>query len=573
MRLHQMLIAFSVLVPALLFAGATWQNYKEVMREGRETISRTTAIMHEHARKVFETEELMLGLVNERVGNRDWAAVEGQTTNQFLRQLMEPLEQAISVWVADENGTIRAGSQNWEPGSGISDRDFFTIHRDSVIGTYVSEIFVGRATQLASFAISRRRSTPDGEFGGTIHVGASPEYFARFYADASPSYAHFALLLRTDGAILARSPQVSGGPNSLPPTGPLMRRMAAQPIRGSMQMRLAFDGIDRLYEYRRVGAYPVYVVFGVEPNVILKPWRENVRVYGLVAGAAALTLLLVSWLALRRALSEQNALMRLRQENTQRLAAEEQLRHSQRMDAVGQLTGGVAHDFNNLLTAILGNLELIQRASAENRPETERRDAHAKITRLADTAIKAVQRGTTLTRSLLAFSRTQPLQTEAVDTNALLRDFADLVRQAMGVTIDVDVVLADDLPRCQADAAQLEAAILNMAINARHAMPHGGRLRIETGLADLNAPDLAGNTEAQPGRFIRISVADTGQGMPPEVAAKAFEPFFTTKPIGQGTGLGLSQVFGFVRQLGGHVTLRSTLNEGTCIELFLPVAS
>jgi len=573
LRLHRLLLAAALLVPAILFGGAAWQDYGAVLREGRATITRTTAIMHEHARKVFETEELMLALVDQRVDGQTWSTISDPATSAFLRQLKEPMEQAVSVWIADGTGAIRAGSQPWEPGSGIASRDYFNVHRTGSVGTYISEQFIGRATGTVSFAISRRRSTPDGAFDGTMHVAASPEYFERFYAEAGAPYAHLALLLRADGAILASSPPFSNAPQRLPPAGVLMRQIDAQPLGGTFDSRLALDGVERYYEYRRVGAYPVYVVFGVGRHALLAPWRENIRVYGLFAGFAALTLLGVSWLALRRAQAEQAALAQLRQENTQRLAAEQQLRHAQSMDAVGQLTGGVAHDFNNLLTAIHGNLELILRATRNDGPVPERRGSHAKISRLATTAIKAVQRGSAMTKSLLAFSRTAPLQTEALDVNALLREFADLVRQAVGVAISVEFTPGEDLPRCWCDAAQLEAAILNLAINARDAMPDGGRLRIATGTAALSAHDLVGNSEAHAGQFVSVTVEDTGQGMPPEVAAKAFEPFFTTKPIGQGTGLGLSQVFGFARQLGGHVTLRSTPGYGTAITLFLPAVA
>ena len=571
-RLHQLLFAAALLVPAALFGGAAWLNYHDVLREGRETVGRTVAIMHEHARKVFETEELLLALVTERVDGMSWDQIAEPGTSQFLRKLKAPLEQAVSVWVADATGRIRAGSQPAPDDEGIVSRDFFKVHQNADVGTYVSEGFVGRATGMASFAISRRITRADGSFRGTVHVAASPEYFARFYAEAAPPYAHFAALLRQDGAFLARDPPLPGAPLRLPPKGLLMDKIAAQPAGGAFDAALRLDGVHRFYEYRQVGNYPVYVLFGVERSVLLGQWHDNMEIYGLFAAAASLTLSLVSWFALHRARAEQAALALLRHENAQRLAAEQQLRHAQRMDAVGQLTGGVAHDFNNLLTAILGNLELILRTTGENRPDDERRTAHAKITRLAGTAIKAVQRGSMLTKSLLAFSRTQPLQTQTLDVNVLLDEFSDLMRQAVGVKITVEIVPAPNLPQCRVDAAQLEAAILNMAINARDVMPDGGRIRIATGTAAVSAHDLQGNTEAQPGSFVTIMVEDTGDGMPPDVAAKAFEPFFTTKPIGSGTGLGLSQVFGFVRQLGGHVTLRSTVGHGTTITLFLPEA-
>ena len=581
-RLHQILLAAALLVPAALFAAAAWHNLREVRREAADTVQRTMAVMHEHARKVFETEELLLSLIEERVTDLPPDEVSSPFTSEFLRRVKAPLEQAVSAWVAGPDGTTLAGTQPWPEGSSIANYDFFQAQRAEGAGTYVGTPYTGRATNLPSFAISRRRAGPDGGFGGTVHVAASPAYFAQFYHEAAPPFAHVALLLRADGAVLAREPGTD-----LPrmdPHGVLLRHIAERPAGGAFQAALLLDGVPRTYAYRKVGAYPVYVAFGLDDAALMARWHANLRAYALFAAAAALTLLGVSLLALRGARAEQDALHKLQRETAQRQAAEEQLRHSQRMDAVGQLTGGVAHDFNNLLTVVMGNLELIQRAAGTLPPADPVR---AKVTRLARTALQGVQRGAALTRSLLAFARRQPLRTVSLDVNPLLAEFTDLVRQAVGAPVAVTFAPAPDLPACITDPAQLEAAVLNLAINARDAMagpstgergceadtnPGGGRLEIITGTATLDADSLAGNTEAQPGAFVTVAVRDNGRGMTPEVAAKAFEPFFTTKPIGQGTGLGLSQVFGFARQLGGHVTISSALGQGTVVTLFLPAA-
>lgn len=234
-------------------------------------------------------------------------------------------------------------------------------------------------------------------------------------------------------------------------------------------------------------------------------------------------------------------------DTTQRLKAEQALRQSQKMEAIGQLTGGLAHDFNNLLTAVVGNLDLIRARSTD-----------ARVQRLAENAFKAAQRGSKLTSQLLAFSRTQKLDTGPVDVNALVNGMRELLDQSLGANITVNTELAPALPAATADANQLELAILNLSINARDAMPSGGILTITTALA---ADDS-----------VTISVTDTGLGMTPEVAARAFDPFFTTKPAGKGTGLGLSQVYGIIRQSGGDVTLRSELGKGTTVMLRLPQA-
>jgi PAS domain S-box-containing protein len=241
---------------------------------------------------------------------------------------------------------------------------------------------------------------------------------------------------------------------------------------------------------------------------------------------------------------------------------EAQLLHAQKMEAVGQLTGGVAHDFNNLLTAIAGSFELIDRGAGNA----------SRVAQLVANGLHAVDRGARLTSSLLAFSRKQRLEPEIVDVNAQIRVIEPLLRQAAGERIRVEFDLRADLDCCEADVAQLETAVLNLVINARDAMPGGGQLMISTEERSLAADDLHENKEASPGPFVAISVADTGEGIPPELLKRVFEPFFTTKEVGKGSGLGLSQVYGFAHQLGGQVEIQSSVGEGTRVTVYLPAA-
>ena len=237
-------------------------------------------------------------------------------------------------------------------------------------------------------------------------------------------------------------------------------------------------------------------------------------------------------------------------ETTQRLKAEAALRQSLKMEAIGQLTGGLAHDFNNLLTAVVGNLDLIRRRSTEQN-----------VRRWADNAFKAAERGSKLTSQLLAFSRTQKLDTTAIDLNGLISGMKEILNQALGAEILFELELAPGLPAAVGDANQLELAILNLSLNARDAMPDGGTLKIATAKVPTDSKSLS------------LSVTDTGAGMPPDVIARAFDPFFTTKPTGKGTGLGLSQVYGIVRASGGDVSIESKVGRGTKITLSLPIAS
>jgi PAS domain S-box-containing protein len=246
---------------------------------------------------------------------------------------------------------------------------------------------------------------------------------------------------------------------------------------------------------------------------------------------------------------------------TERRGIEEQLRHAQKMEAIGQLTGGVAHDFNNLLTVIVGNLETIWRLAPAD---------DGKLRRAIDQTTRGAQRAVTLTQQLLAFSRRQPLNPKPTDVNRLVGGMSDLVRRTIGESIAVETVLAGGLWRVEIDAHQLESALLNLAVNARDAMPNGGKLTIETANSYFDEAYATHFPELKPGEYVVICVTDTGTGMSPDTLVRAFEPFFTTKPIGQGTGLGLSQVYGFVKQSGGHVKLYSEVGEGTTVKLYLP---
>jgi PAS domain S-box-containing protein len=242
-------------------------------------------------------------------------------------------------------------------------------------------------------------------------------------------------------------------------------------------------------------------------------------------------------------------------------ATEEALQQSQKMEAVGQLTGGIAHDFNNLLTGIVGSLDLLQTRFNQGRTEN--------VARYIDAAMTSANRAAALTHRLLAFARRQPLMPKSVDVNQLVVSLEDLLRRTIGETIDLQIAASDDLWWTLCDPNQLESALLNLAINARDAMPDGGKLVIATSNARIEC--VTAETPAlSPGDYVCIAVTDSGVGMNAEVAARAFDPFFTTKPIGQGTGLGLSMIYGFARQSNGHATIDSKMEQGTTVRLYLP---
>jgi PAS domain S-box-containing protein len=266
----------------------------------------------------------------------------------------------------------------------------------------------------------------------------------------------------------------------------------------------------------------------------------------------------VAWTAVR----DEGRLYAFGRDITERLAIEEQLRQAQKMEAVGQLTGGIAHDFNNLLTGIVGSLDLLQSRLASGRTEM--------LSRFIEAAQTSANRAAALTHRLLAFSRRQPLEPRPVDANALTRSMEDMIRRTLSERVRVELITAGGLWPTLCDPNQLENAVLNLVINARDAMPEGGRLTIETCNTHLDRAYAAQNVGVEPGQYICICVTDTGSGMPPEVMRRAFDPFFTTKPSGKGTGLGLSMIYGFAKQSNGHAAIYSEAGRGTTVKIYLP---
>jgi two-component system NtrC family sensor kinase len=270
---------------------------------------------------------------------------------------------------------------------------------------------------------------------------------------------------------------------------------------------------------------------------------------------ATLMLVALGLIALRRT-------ERLQFEVSRREATEQALRQAQKMEAVGRLSGGIAHDFNNMLTVILGNIDMALRRVG---------DDQSRVTRLLDSARQASERAATLVQRLLAFSRQHPQEVKAVDVNRLMQSMSELLRRTIGETVTIETVLGGGLWKTAVDPNQLENAILNLAVNARDAMPEGGRLTIETANSYLDEAYVGSHGDGlAAGQYVMLAVTDSGGGMNREVRERAFEPFFTTKPPGMGTGLGLSMVYGFLKQSGGHIKIYSEEGEGTTIKLYFP---
>lgn len=560
------LLAATVVVPMLLFIGASWLAYGDTKRQYEERLTRTLDLLYVGARATFETQQLIvsnvLGLIDD-LNDAEIRQNEAKLHEQ-LQHLVRKLPQVEDVFVLDKQGhPLVAANVFPMPGNvSATDRPYFIAHRDGKEMRYVSETFRGRLKSSDVFQYSERRQRPDGDFDGAVLVAIPPAYFAQLFEQAAKTDNYTTSLVRADGELLARFPASPGSTTRLEPGSRFMQAIAANRESGSYDNpKGSFDGVSRTVVYRKLPDLPVYVAVGFASDAVREAWLHRMSSHLLFGLPATLALFALALLASRRAASQGETLERLREEQIRRAAAEESLRQSQKMTAVGQLTAGIAHDFNNLLTGIGGAIEMVGRRVPQPSPD---------VVRFLDLARTGVSRAATLTQRMLAFARQQPLQLESVDANRLVTGMSELLRRTLGETVQIETVLSGGLWRATADSAQLESAVLNLAINARDAMPGGGTLTIETANAHLDDAYAAANTEVTPGQFVMIAVSDTGTGMDPQTIARAFEPFFTTKERGQGTGLGLSMTFGYVKQIGGHLKIYSELGHGSTVKVYLP---
>jgi two-component system, NtrC family, sensor kinase len=442
-------------------------------------------------------------------------------------------------------------------------RQMLAVPRAGSGDVYISEVSHGPRTGALLFAVSRHKTGPDPGAGtGDINIATNPEQLAKYYETLAGIPGVHIALLRADGAVLARNP-APREPLRYPAESDIIRAIKADNTSGFVSGTSPVDGLDRLLFYKVVPDYPLYVAASYDKDAIIARWLLTMGSHLIYGIPVTLALILVTHSAIRRTEREQRAVAQMHDEMRKRSAAEEQLREAQRLEAVGQLTGGIAHDFNNILTVIVGNLDLLARQMATEPGK-----------RMIVTMQRAASRGARLTQSLLAFARRQTLRPEIVNPNRLINEVNELLRRAVDEAVEIEFILSPTLDPCQIDPVQFEAALLNLIVNARDAVaPKAGKILIETKNVVFDAQHRPPLAMIAFGRYVAIFVSDNGIGMPPEILNHVFEPFFTTKDVGRGSGLGLSQVYGFVKQSGGYIHIESERGVGTRVHLYLPRAS
>jgi Signal transduction histidine kinase regulating C4-dicarboxylate transport system len=531
----------------------------------RELQTLDTVLVEETSRAVQGVQLVVDGVV-ERMSESPFSTRDefaATAARESVRQMMSDRAQAIpqlqTVAVLDADGDLVGLTGTREiPDMGFADNPVFRHLQENPGDGYVLGTTIEFTEGNPLLPLARRVNAPDGQMFGAVVGLLRLNYFADLYASLDIGEGGAISLWRTDGTLLVRHPTAPGIGERF--EMPLFERMVdgARPL----PFRTRGDDGVRIVAAKKATSYPIVISTSFREDQVLQPWWTAV-VY-IVLGNIVATLaggFLIR--ALVREFENMEVTQKAMQERAEAIAgrveAEEQLRQAQKLEAVGQLTAGIAHDFNNILTVVIGNLDLVGRRVA--------REGNPAAARAVDAAMTGARKAATLTHRLLAFARKQPLNPTRIDVSALALELVELLGRTLGESVTVQVEGEPGIWPVHADANQLENVLVNLALNSRDAMPDGGTVRVS--MRNLHM-DTAGLPDGLEGDFVAISVSDDGEGMTPQILERAFEPFFSTKGVGKGSGLGLSQVYGFAKQSGGDVTMDSAVGAGTTVTLYLP---
>ena len=548
LRLSMVLAA---VLPIAFYIFAAAYSYQRTFEDMRLRIDGTARVTQEHASKVFQTNEVLIGRAFDVVNGDDAEGIRTREAalHRSLREMALGIDHLRDIRIWSRDGRLLASSSDYPAGgSKIVDPGLLRGAHDVVGRGGEPRSTLTRLPGEEALQFSQRRGRDEGGFDGIVTIGIEPGYFTDFYEQFVRSEPGLVMsLVGDDGTTLARWPPAVA---SARPAQSAAARQAGQEAAPSAPPAPPGQP-EQLAAIRQLPGYPFRVHAEIARGAVLGQWYRNLLVLAVFTFPTACALIMVSLVALRRARREREAVERLHDESDRRERIEESLRQSQKLEAIGRMTGGVAHDVNNLLMVIDSNLQLIRKLD----PYLAHSPHIAAIARTAKT-------GERLMRQLLAFSRRQALNPEVIRLQDRMPALVALARTPLGGSIRIDVQVDDDTAPVEVDTAELELAMLNLAVNARDAMPSQGVLTIRArNLPPGEMPDLDDN-------FVELSVADTGEGIEPENLPYVLEPFFTTKEAGKGTGLGLSQVYGLCAQAGGTVRIESVRGEGTRIRMF-----
>jgi signal transduction histidine kinase len=562
----------ALVVPVLFFAVVALDERSQLLRSAEQDALSMSAVLREHALTVIDTSELLIRELDRRIQGMNWNEIRASSSalSAEMAAMHADMSSAASVIaLADAVGRASTLAGSDVKSYSVANRELWSAQRDADRGTFISRPYIGTPTGRANFGISRRRTTPDGTFDGTVHIAVAVSYFTEFWTKAiSHKDGAIVGLIRTDGEVLARLPTIPAWA-LLPPlvtqTSPLMSHIAAEPTGGVFRGVSPNDGVERILSYGKVGNYPLVVGYGVSVASVLATWWQHLLIGGGVGGLLVTSLVLTI-------LSSMRQVRQLSNEQARRAEIEDAAKEGQRLELLGQLAAGVGHDFANIVQVVSGAATLIERVAG---------DAD-RVRPLARRLCEAADQGAALTQRMLDLVRRHGGERGAdhnatTDPAEALSSAANLLSHIVGqkhrLRFNLDALALPPLIRGSRD--ELEAAVMNLAINSRDALPDGGEIviRAETesiGAAVESADAENRRSDPMAGLYVRISVVDSGVGMAPEVLARASEAFFTTKPRGRGTGLGLASARGFAERAGGRLSIESRLGAGTTVTIWLP---
>ena len=555
------LLAAAIVLPCVYTATIAYSNFRAHVAAATDVTMRTVRIADEHALKVFDLDETLNARIDDLVRGYDDNQIRGHEADIHgkMQEIGGGYPQVASISIFGADGMLLANSRYYPaPHASIAEREDFVGIRGGHILEHVSKTMTWHAgTGEAVFNTGAARHDADGLFAGLVSVALRRSYFESFYREllGNEGRALTISLMRADGAVLASFP-----PRSADAIAPPAFASALEGNKDVGVLRVASSpeaGSGEILAFRRVGSYPVYVSCTYNGAVIWRDWYHRVAIFAASIFAPSIMLWIVLALSLKRLAAEEEAWSRWQTEATMRRSIETAYRQSRKMEALGNLVGSVAHDFNNLLMIVATNVQIARRRAASG--------IDSELTAIE----RALKSGQSLTRQLLGVARKQPLRSETIDLARWLGASIQLLNASLGAKVSLAIDVAQDVWPIEVDIAELELALINIAVNARDAMPNGGRFTIRANRVRFEHEGGFALT----GEFVRLSLIDTGAGMAPEVLAQAFEPLYTTKPKGMGTGLGLPQVYAFCERSGGLATIESKLGGGTVVRLYLPRAS